>query len=204
MAAKTAKKPVKKPEPKAVRAKAVKPAKAAPEAKKAVPEAKKITTEKAKAPVEKAKATKEKTVTPAPKAAAPAKSEKAAAAPVKVEKAAPAEKPKRAEPKALAGKPAAPTEAAPTPTPAPAPKKSKAARALDEEGEKLLKQWSQMHEQMKNTKPVVYTLQGNYEAKTAIQHKVLGWGYVLKNKGNRIEVLFEEGIKTLVTNYKPA
>ena len=109
------------------------------------------------------------------------------------------EKPKRAEPKALAGK----SPATPAPEPAKKPKSAKAI-ALDEEGEKLLRQWNAMQEQLKNVKPVVYTLQGNYDAKTPIQHKVLGWGYVLKNKGNRIEVLFEEGVKTLVTNYKPS
>jgi hypothetical protein len=72
-----------------------------------------------------------------------------------------------------------------------------------EEVQKLHRQWRQMHEQLKDVKPVPYILSGSYEAKTPIQHKIMGWGYVLKNRGTRIEVLFEDGIRTLVSNYNP-
>ena len=164
--------------------------------KPAVAEAPKKTAKAPAAPVEKPlKAAK------APKAAAPAaepvveapkaKKAKAVAAPV----AAPVPETPKAEPKVLGKK-----EKKPKPEKIDAPKSGK---PLDEEGEKLLKQWHQMQEQLKSVKPPLYTLQGNFDAKTPIQHKVLGWGYVLKNKGNRIEVLFQDGVKTLVTNYKP-
>ena len=42
-----------------------------------------------------------------------------------------------------------------------------------------------------------------FEEKTAILHKVLGWGYILSNRNDRLEVLFKDGIKYLISNYKP-
>jgi len=41
-----------------------------------------------------------------------------------------------------------------------------------------------------------------FEALKPINHKVLGWGFVLTNENNRLEVLFENGIKVLISNYK--
>ena len=32
--------------------------------------------------------------------------------------------------------------------------------------------------------------------------KVLGWGFILKNDNDRLEVLFETGIRMLISNYK--
>jgi hypothetical protein len=35
-----------------------------------------------------------------------------------------------------------------------------------------------------------------------LMHKVLGWGFVLSNLNDRLEVLFKDGIKVLISNYK--
>jgi hypothetical protein len=46
-------------------------------------------------------------------------------------------------------------------------------------------------------------MRGSFEERTAIVHKVLGWGYILANRNDRLEVLFKDGIKYLISNYKP-
>jgi hypothetical protein len=190
MASKTAKKSAPKPSAKAA-AKPVKEAKAA----KASPSAEKAAPKKEASKKPEKAAASVKAVEKVPVAV-----EKAPEKKLKLEK---AKAPKAQAPKTLAPKVATPKVQESEDGPVEA-KARKSAGPLDEEGEKLLKQWRQMHDQLKNVKPAVYTLSGNYEAKTPLQHKVLGWGYVLKNKGNRIDVLFEEGLKTLVTNYKPS
>lgn len=48
-----------------------------------------------------------------------------------------------------------------------------------------------------------YKMSEQYEAKTAIEHKVLGWGFILSSENNRLDVLFEQGRKMLISNYKP-
>ena len=63
-------------------------------------------------------------------------------------------------------------------------------------------QWTSLYERSKAVKPVPYKMSENYEAKTPILHKVLGWGYVLSSQNNRLEVLFQDGIKVLIANYK--
>ncbi len=51
------------------------------------------------------------------------------------------------------------------------------------------------------TKP--YNMKSVFAEKTAVQHKILGWGYILTNRNDRLEVLFKDGIKHLISNYKP-
>ena len=41
-----------------------------------------------------------------------------------------------------------------------------------------------------------------FVALAPLQHKVLGWGFVLTNENDRLEVLFETGIRMLISNYK--
>lgn len=47
-----------------------------------------------------------------------------------------------------------------------------------------------------------YKMSESFEARTPIMHKVLGWGFILSCENNRIQVLFKEGVKTLITNYQ--
>lgn len=98
----------------------------------------------------------------------------------------------------------APAASAPILTVVEKPPKSTAksraeAAALNEEQKK----WSALHEQLKKKKAVPYVMSGDFPAKTPLEHKVLGWGYVIEARENRIDVLFESGMKTLISNYKP-
>ncbi len=73
---------------------------------------------------------------------------------------------------------------------------------LTGEAQKLALKWRQLFEKSQEMEPPPYKMSGHYEAKTPIKHKVLGWGYVLSSNNSRIEVLFQDGVKTLITDLK--
>ena len=66
----------------------------------------------------------------------------------------------------------------------------------------LIKKWIQLYEQSKKKKPAAYNMTEAYEPKTPIQHKILGWGYIIEARENRIDVLFKDGMRTLISNFK--
>jgi len=80
-------------------------------------------------------------------------------------------------------------------------KKKKDDLKIDRSGD-LEAQWASLKEKSKAIKPVPYKMTERYEARGPIQHKVLGWGYILTNQNDRLEVLFQDGIKFLISNYK--
>lgn len=83
-------------------------------------------------------------------------------------------------------------------------KKTRMTKAQEEGLEKatqLGQKWSSLYRKsQEQAKP--YNMRHTYEAKTPIMHKVLGWGYILTNKNDRLEVLFKDGIRYLISNYK--
>lgn len=81
-------------------------------------------------------------------------------------------------------------------------RKSKAAMEAMEGLSKLGKKWAALYRKAADMKVPTYTMRGSYEEKSPIQHKVLGWGYILSNKNDRLEVLFKDGIRFLISNYK--
>ena len=80
-------------------------------------------------------------------------------------------------------------------------KKKKDDLKIDRSGD-LEAQWASLKEKSKAIKPVPYKMRERYEARGPIQHKVLGWGYILTNQNDRLEILFQDGIKFLISNYK--
>ncbi len=67
---------------------------------------------------------------------------------------------------------------------------------------KLSQKWSALFKKSSDVETLDYSIVGKYEPKTALLHKTLGWGYVLSNRNDRLEVLFQDGIKYLISNYK--
>lgn len=63
--------------------------------------------------------------------------------------------------------------------------------------------WSTLFKKAEQIEAKPYNMKAVFEEKTAITHKVLGWGYILANRNDRLEVLFKDGIKYLISNYKP-
>ena len=62
--------------------------------------------------------------------------------------------------------------------------------------------WQELNKRYGKEKAVTYKMSESFESLKPIQHKVLGWGFILTNDNNRLEVLFENGIKMLISNYK--
>jgi hypothetical protein len=62
--------------------------------------------------------------------------------------------------------------------------------------------WQELFKRHGKDKAVNYKMSDEFEALKPINHKILGWGFVLTNENNRLEVLFENGIKVLISNYK--
>lgn len=82
--------------------------------------------------------------------------------------------------------------------------KSAAAKASSADMGEDQKKWSELKEKHGHSKAVNYNLSGQFEAQSPLMHKVLGWGFILSNQNDRLEVLFETGRKTLISNYKTA
>ena len=61
--------------------------------------------------------------------------------------------------------------------------------------------WKGFHNQHKNNKSANYNMKNNYTAQTALSHPTFGWGFILSVNDNRLEVLFQEGRKKLISNY---
>lgn len=81
--------------------------------------------------------------------------------------------------------------------------RAKASAAAAEEAlGKLTGKWNSLFKKASDIKSSPYSMKNAYESKTAITHKILGWGYILENKNDRLEVLFKDGIKFLISNYK--
>jgi hypothetical protein len=67
----------------------------------------------------------------------------------------------------------------------------------------LSQKWITLNKKAEQIETKPYNMKQVFEEKTAIVHKVLGWGYILANRNDRLEVLFKDGIKYLISNYKP-
>jgi hypothetical protein len=210
-----AKKPTKKEAPAAKAKKTAKPAaKAAKPAAKASKPAK-----PAAKPAAKAAKSAVKEAVKAPTKAAP-KAPAAKAKPVgdaKPAKAVAAAKPAKVEPKAVAPEEKKSKKAQlilvkddakeeiKAVAQAPAPKEKKEKKEKKSKAEKAgaaddMAKWSDLHERYKSVKAVPYSISAQFEAKTPIQHKIFGWGYILSNEYDRLEVLFEDGKRMLISN----
>ncbi|MGE0762654.1 MAG: hypothetical protein AB7N80_05200 [Bdellovibrionales bacterium] len=94
------------------------------------------------------------------------------------------------------------------PAPAAAAKPAKKTRASkkkedgDDKPTQLGQKWSSLYRKAQEQETPSYNMRQTYEAKTSIMHKVLGWGYIMTNKNDRLEVLFKDGIRYLISNYK--
>lgn len=79
------------------------------------------------------------------------------------------------------------------------PAKTTAKKAQEQ---KLAAKWVALHEKAKAIPTQKYNMKNEFEKLTGIDHKVLGWGFVLENTNDRLEVLFKDGIRFLISNYR--
>lgn len=66
----------------------------------------------------------------------------------------------------------------------------------------LAAKWQALYAKAKNIPVAPYNMKNRYEKQTAINHKTLGWGFITEIRNDRLEVLFQDGIKYLISNYK--
>lgn len=62
--------------------------------------------------------------------------------------------------------------------------------------------WIELNKKYGKEKAISYKMSDSYASLSPVQHKVLGWGFILTNDNDRLEVLFENGIRVLISNYK--
>lgn len=114
----------------------------------------------------------------------------------------------KAEPKAPAPK----KVAAPAPVVIAAPVKSPAKKQVTENTEKIKIdreamteeqiKWAEMYNKFKDTQATSYDMKSSFKAGAPILHKILGWGWVVSNDNDRLEVLFKDGKRVLISNYR--
>lgn len=188
-----------------------------PRTSKGIAKAGKTSTVKKAAAAKPAKAASGKPVKISVKAAKPAPPVKAA----KAKAAKPAVKAAPAAPKAekqieqakaalkkQSAKAKAPANAAAPAAPAKAEGKPRTRKiSIDinpnEAASALAQKWTTLYKKAEQIEAKPYNMKAVFEEKTAITHKILGWGYILANRNDRLEVLFKDGIKYLISNYKP-
>ena len=60
--------------------------------------------------------------------------------------------------------------------------------------------WAELFKKYGKDKAISYKMTDTFPSLIPLQHKLLGWGFVLTNDNDRLEVLFENGIKMLISN----
>lgn len=74
--------------------------------------------------------------------------------------------------------------------------------SANEAASALAAKWALLFKKADQIEAKPYSMRAEFDEKTAIVHKLLGWGYILANRNDRLEVLFKDGIKYLISNYK--
>lgn len=68
--------------------------------------------------------------------------------------------------------------------------------------EKLALKWEALHAKADAIPSEIYNMRKTFQPHTGLKHKTLGWGFIIDNKNDRLEVLFQDGIRYLISNYK--
>lgn len=144
----------------------------------------------------------------------PAAKKTAKSAPVKPAAPKPAAKAKAvvAKPTALVSKPTPKAEAAPKPTkeakvaaPVKAAQVADSSEKIKIDRDNMTEEqvkWAEMYNKYKDTQATTYDMKSSFKAGAPLQHKVLGWGWIVSNENDRLEVLFKDGKRMLISNYR--
>ncbi len=69
------------------------------------------------------------------------------------------------------------------------------------EASEMTRKWLALYRRSSNTDAPNYSMGEKYGVSGPIEHKTLGWGYILSNVNDRLEIIFKKGVKTLISNY---
>jgi len=61
--------------------------------------------------------------------------------------------------------------------------------------------WADLKDKHGKEKASKYSMTAQFQANQGLEHPKLGWGFILSNNNDRLEVLFQDGIKILISNY---
>ena len=64
------------------------------------------------------------------------------------------------------------------------------------------KQWEKLTAKYKDEKATAYDMTKTFKSVSVIKHKEFGLGFVVSQYNHRLKVLFKEGMKILISNYK--
>ncbi len=76
----------------------------------------------------------------------------------------------------------------------------KGSKAMKIEG--TPEEWRKLQAKFVKDDAQTYDIKGHFEATRPLQHKVFGWGWVISNENDRLEVLFQDGKRVLISNRK--
>lgn len=62
--------------------------------------------------------------------------------------------------------------------------------------------WAEMYNKYKDTQASSYDMKATFQAASPLMHKILGWGWIVSNENDRLEVLFKDGKRMLISNYR--
>ena len=62
--------------------------------------------------------------------------------------------------------------------------------------------WAEMYNKYRDAQAAAYDMKSTFKAGAPILHKILGWGWVVSNENDRLEVLFKDGKRMLISNYR--
>jgi hypothetical protein len=62
--------------------------------------------------------------------------------------------------------------------------------------------WAEMYNKYKDMQATNYDMKSSFKAAAPILHKILGWGWIVSNDNDRLEVLFKDGKRVLISNYR--
>ena len=101
-----------------------------------------------------------------------------------------------------------PAKESPTKKLKPSPKKTTTTRKRKTSQKNMgpsaeeVKLWQKLSKQNEGKKTPSYDMTKTYGEINAIKHNSFGLGFIVDRYDNRLKVLFEEGTKTLISNYK--
>lgn len=82
----------------------------------------------------------------------------------------------------------------------PKPKKARAKRPSKKNAGPAMPEWSTLREQLADGNVLPYKMSERFELEVAIEHPKFGLGFVMLSTPAKIDVVFEEGLKSLIHN----
>ena len=81
-----------------------------------------------------------------------------------------------------------------------AKKSTKIEKKEEKQQKEHEKKWENLYKKAKDVKPATFRLSNAFSAKTALKHPIFGWGWIISNKNDRLQVMFKDKTRVLLSN----